>query len=118
MRPLMVGALATAALGLALGATAAPASAQVARPQIVTGLGGETGLVEQVQWRGRGGLRGRGAGLRVRTPNMQSRIPAPLPAPAQPPVINGPLSQNPDSRQWVTVCNRARSRPARPLKED
>jgi hypothetical protein len=33
----------------------------------------------------------RGAGPRVRTPNQQSRIPAPLPAPAQPPVINGPL---------------------------
>jgi hypothetical protein len=30
-----------------------------------------------------------------RVPNMQSRIPAPLPAPAQPPVINGPLQQSP-----------------------
>ena len=27
-----------------------------------------------------------------RVPNMQSRVPAPLPAPAQPPVVNGPLS--------------------------
>jgi hypothetical protein len=27
------------------------------------------------------------------SPTMGSRIPAPLPAPAQPPVINGPLSQ-------------------------
>ena len=38
-------------------------------------------------------------GLRVepppRIPDMQSRIPAPLPAPAQAPVINGPLSPNP-----------------------
>jgi hypothetical protein len=34
----------------------------------------------------------RGAGPRIRTPNMQSRIPAPLPAPPQPPVINGPMS--------------------------
>lgn len=25
-------------------------------------------------------------------PNLESRIPAPLPSPAQPPVINGPLS--------------------------
>jgi hypothetical protein len=31
----------------------------------------------------------------LRVPDMQSRIPAPLPAPAQPPVINGPLSPNP-----------------------
>ena len=28
-----------------------------------------------------------------RVPNMASRIPAPLPAPAQAPVINGPISQ-------------------------
>lgn len=27
-----------------------------------------------------------------RIPNMQSRIPSPLPAPAGPPVINGPLA--------------------------
>jgi hypothetical protein len=33
----------------------------------------------------------RGAGPRMGTPNMQSRIPAPLPAPAQAPAINGPL---------------------------
>ena len=26
-----------------------------------------------------------------RVPNMQTRIPAPLPAPAQPPVVNGPV---------------------------
>ena len=30
----------------------------------------------------------------VREPSMQSRIPAPLPAPTQPPVINGPLNPN------------------------
>ena len=43
-----------------------------------------------------GGVRGI-RGLRaptLREPNMQSRIPAPLPAPAQPPVINGPLNPN------------------------
>lgn len=28
-------------------------------------------------------------------PDMRSRIPAPLPPPAQPPIINGPLSQSP-----------------------
>jgi len=28
----------------------------------------------------------------MRVPSMQNRIPAPLPPPAQPPVINGPLS--------------------------
>ena len=28
----------------------------------------------------------------MRTPDLQSRIPAPLPPPAQPPVIHGPLS--------------------------
>jgi hypothetical protein len=28
-------------------------------------------------------------------PNLQNRIPAPLPPPPQPPVINGPLSQSP-----------------------
>ena len=30
-----------------------------------------------------------------RVPNMQSRTPARLPAPSQPPVINGPLQQSP-----------------------
>ena len=105
----MVGALATAALGFALGATAAPTSAQVARPQIAAGLGAETGLVEHAQRRGGGeslAARGfRGAAPRVRTFHMQRRIPAALPAPAQPPVINGPLSQNPDSRRWATVSD-------------
>jgi hypothetical protein len=28
-------------------------------------------------------------------PDLQNRIPAPLPPPAQPPIINGPLSQAP-----------------------
>jgi hypothetical protein len=28
-------------------------------------------------------------------PDLQNRIPAPLPPPPQPPVINGPLSQSP-----------------------
>jgi hypothetical protein len=28
-------------------------------------------------------------------PDLQNRIPAPLPPPPQPPVINGPLSQGP-----------------------
>jgi hypothetical protein len=29
------------------------------------------------------------------TPTFQNRIPAPLPAPSQPPVINGPLARSP-----------------------
>jgi hypothetical protein len=44
---------------------------------------------------------GRGSGIRdlnaappPREPTMQSRIPAPLPPPARPPVINGPLNPN------------------------
>jgi hypothetical protein len=49
-----------------------------------------------------GGMLGSGHGIRglsverpLRVPDMQSRIPAPLPAPAQPPVINGPTNPNP-----------------------
>ena len=51
----------------------------------------------------RGGMgRGFGGGMRypgvldkapAPAPTFHSRIPAPLPAPSQPPVINGPLSQ-------------------------
>jgi hypothetical protein len=41
--------------------------------------------------RGMGSGVGRGAGLR-QVPSMQNRIPAPLPPPPQPPVINGPLA--------------------------
>jgi hypothetical protein len=49
---------------------------------------------------GAGVARGAGAGIGARfpggrfrqAPNMQNRIPAPLAAPPQPPVINGPLS--------------------------
>jgi hypothetical protein len=42
---------------------------------------------------GTGGMfRGGGGAPRMQMPNMQSRIPAPLAAPAQPPVINGPLA--------------------------
>jgi len=40
------------------------------------------------------GIRGLRAAPTLRAPNMQSRIPAPLPPPAQPPVINGPLNPN------------------------
>jgi hypothetical protein len=40
------------------------------------------------------GIRGLRAAPTPREPNLQSRIPAPLPAPAQPPVINGPLNPN------------------------
>jgi len=47
---------------------------------------------------GRGARIGIGPGVDatqgMRTPNMQDRIPAPLPAPPQPPVIHGPLSPN------------------------
>lgn len=38
-----------------------------------------------------GGVR---AAPTLRAPNLESRIPAPLPQPAQPPVINGPLNPN------------------------
>ena len=41
------------------------------------------------------GIRGLSVDRPLRVPNMQSRIPAPLPAPAQAPVINGPLTPNP-----------------------
>jgi hypothetical protein len=45
------------------------------------------------------GLRGAGPmdrGIMVpQTDTLQSRIPAPLPPPAQPPVINGPMTPNP-----------------------
>jgi hypothetical protein len=40
------------------------------------------------------GIRGLRAEPMQRVPNMQSRIPAPLAEPAQPPVINGPLAPN------------------------
>jgi hypothetical protein len=40
---------------------------------------------------GSGGMNHSGAGSRLRVPNMQNRIPAPLAEPAQPPVINGPV---------------------------
>src|SRR4051794_15548346 len=41
---------------------------------------------------GHGAFRGSVHGARpMRVPNLQSRIPAPLPEPAQPPAINGPL---------------------------
>jgi len=49
------------------------------------GHGGSVGM-----GMGHGGIRG--AGPRIGTPNLQSRIPAPLSAPAQAPTINGPLS--------------------------
>ncbi len=44
-------------------------------------------------------------------PDLQNRIPAPLPPPPQPPVINGPLSQSPPSgvyqpRQGKSVSDR------------
>jgi len=61
----------------------------------VHGGGGMAGI------HGGGGIRaGHGAfhGFRgerpMRVPNLQSRIPAPLPEPAQPPAINGPLRSN------------------------
>jgi hypothetical protein len=33
-------------------------------------------------------------------PDLQNRIPAPLPPPPQPPVINGPLSQSPPPKVY------------------
>jgi hypothetical protein len=42
---------------------------------------------------GGGTIRGPSHGVHPTTvPNLQGRIPGPLPAPAQPPVINGPLN--------------------------
>lgn len=40
------------------------------------------------------GMHGLRAAPTQPVPNLQSRIPAPLPAPAQAPVINGPLNPN------------------------
>jgi len=40
------------------------------------------------------GLRGIAHGSIPRIPAYHSRIPAPLPSPPQPPVINGPLTPN------------------------
>jgi hypothetical protein len=45
-------------------------------------------------------------------PNLQNRIPAPLPPPPQAPIINGPLSQGPppgvyQPRRLVTPSDRA-----------
>ena len=40
------------------------------------------------------GSRGIANGSIPRTPAFQNRIPAPLPPPPQPPVINGPLTPN------------------------
>jgi hypothetical protein len=34
-------------------------------------------------------------------PDLQNRIPAPLPPPPQPPIINGPLSQSPPPGVYV-----------------
>ena len=47
-------------------------------------------------------------------PALQNRIPAPLPPPAQPPIINGPLSQSPPPvvympRRLNTFSDRATS---------
>jgi len=55
------------------------------------GLGGGSGNVMNGFARGTGSGIGRGARFR-QIPALQNRIPAPLPPPPQPPVINGPLS--------------------------
>jgi DNA-binding transcriptional LysR family regulator len=34
-------------------------------------------------------------------PDLQNRIPAPLPPPPQPPIINGPLSQSPPAGTYL-----------------
>jgi hypothetical protein len=34
-------------------------------------------------------------------PDLQNRIPAPLPPPPQPPIINGPLSQSPPPGTYI-----------------
>ena len=70
MRHLVTGSLLAAAFGVALAVTsAAPASAQLARPQTTMQLGASNDLVTEVQWRGRRGGRhhhhrhGGGAGI-------------------------------------------------------
>jgi hypothetical protein len=56
MQRFVRGSLLMAALGTALAvASAAPASAQLARPQSLAGVDAGGDLVTQVQWRGRGG---------------------------------------------------------------
>jgi hypothetical protein len=59
MRPLTIGILATAALGIAIGTSATtPATAQAARPQAAMDLGARTNVID-VQWRRHHGWHGR-----------------------------------------------------------
>src|SRR5215468_2701079 len=60
-------------------------------PSFARGGGGHGGM-------GRGGFRSQGLLLGPSpqvSPTFQSRIPSPLPAPSQPPVINGPSARSP-----------------------
>jgi hypothetical protein len=52
MRSLTVGALAIAAFGFSLSAGIAPASAQVARPQLAADVSTGADFVQHVRWRG------------------------------------------------------------------
>ena len=79
-------------LAVLLAATCVVAST----PSFARGGGGHGGL-------GRGGMGGvdfRNQGLLLgpspsAAPTFQSRIPSPLPAPSQPPTINGPAARSP-----------------------
>ena len=75
-----------AMIAVALAAGLTPASA--------AGMHGGGGVHVGGMHAGVNGIRGGRGAPRIREPTMQSRIPAPLPAPTQPPVINGPLNPN------------------------
>jgi hypothetical protein len=93
MRRLFAAVFAETCVTGVIGST--PGFARGAAPGIApgsgVGIGGGSGVGI-----GRGAGAGIGRGARLRQmPAMQNRIPAPLPPPSQPPVINGPLQQSP-----------------------
>lgn len=83
MKRIFVAAL---AVGLIAGLVPASAAGRGANGIGVQGSG--------TRGTGTPGIRGLQADPPPRVPNMQSRIPAPLPPPAQPPVVNGPVGPN------------------------
>ena len=77
----------TVVIGLLLGVvTSAGAQTAGTAPTSPIARGSGSGFAH-----GAGSGIGRGARIR-QMPSLQNRIPAPLPPPPQPPVINGPLS--------------------------
>jgi hypothetical protein len=91
MRSLHIPRVTTVAIGLLLDVVTSSA-AQTARTAPTSPIAPGTSALP----RGTGGIGpGPGSGVEVpslRMPDLQSRIPAPLPPPPQPPIINGPLS--------------------------